>query len=228
MSGILANQMSESVPSANLIIGIRKEVKNKIPYGYCHCGCGSKTPLAKHTSTRDNTIKGLPTRYLPAHSLKKYHKRGNKSLSWKGGKIISSGYLKIHAPNHPNNNMGYIPNSNLVTEKALGKFLPKKAIVHHINSNRLDDNNTNLVVCESIEYHNLLHRRSEAYKICGNANWRKCRYCGKYDDPKNMYQEPFRKGQYTDSCRHRKCFAIYTKAHNEKIKNESATQTQTN
>src|SRR5207237_5036627 len=35
--------------------------------GYCHCGCGRKTTLAKMTSTRDGTIKGQPVRYVRNH-----------------------------------------------------------------------------------------------------------------------------------------------------------------
>ena len=207
MNGIHVSQMLGNAPSVNLITGIEKE--NNIPYGYCYCGCGQKTPLAKHTSTRDKTTKGLPTRYLPAHSLKQHHGRREMSHSWKGGEIISSGYLKIRMPNHPNNNQGYIPNSNLVAEKALGKYLPPKAIVHHINKIKTDDRNNNLIVCESVEYHNMLHRREDAYNACGNANWRKCRYCGEYDDPKNMYQEPIIKESQARGCRHRECYNTY-------------------
>lgn len=44
---------------------------NEIPYGYCHCGCGQKTTLAKATNTRDGTVKGQPCRYLPHHATKK-------------------------------------------------------------------------------------------------------------------------------------------------------------
>jgi hypothetical protein len=130
----------------------------------------------------------------------------------------ASGYLMIYIPQHPNNDNGYVLNSRLVVEKTIGKFLPKKAIVHHFDNNRTNDRNDNLVVCESIQYHNLLHRRAVAYKECGHPNWRKCRYCKKYDDPVNMYQEPFVKSKYTDSCRHRECFNKYMREYNSKRK----------
>ena len=40
-----------------------------------------------------------------------------------------------------------------------------------------NDDSSNLVLCESQEYHSLLHQRKRAYMACGNAKWRKCRIC---------------------------------------------------
>lgn len=38
-----------------------------IPYGYCHCKCGSKTKLARSTNATDGIIRGLPQRYVFGH-----------------------------------------------------------------------------------------------------------------------------------------------------------------
>lgn len=38
------------------------------PYGYCHCGCGQKTKLAKTTRTKWNTVKGKPMKYIHGHN----------------------------------------------------------------------------------------------------------------------------------------------------------------
>ncbi len=62
----------------------------------------------------------------------------------------------------------------LVAEKALGKELPAKAIVHHHTP-------TQLVICQDQAYHLLLHARTKALKECGNPDLRKCIYCGRYD-----------------------------------------------
>lgn len=38
-----------------------------IPYGYCHCGCGQKTPIATSTDKRYGRVKGQPTQYISRH-----------------------------------------------------------------------------------------------------------------------------------------------------------------
>lgn len=73
-----------------------------------------------------------------------------------------------------------------VAEKALGKPLPKGAVVHHIDENRTNNDPSNLVICPSRGYHAMLHSRMRALCECGNANWKKCNVCKKYDDPINL------------------------------------------
>lgn len=73
-----------------------------------------------------------------------------------------------------------------ICEKAICKELPPGAVVHHVDRNPRNNSNTNLVVCPSTEYHQLLHVRTRALDACGNANWRKCKRCGKYDAPENL------------------------------------------
>lgn len=40
--------------------------------GYCHCGCGGKTKIAKMNDARDGTIKGEPRRFISGHNGRKY------------------------------------------------------------------------------------------------------------------------------------------------------------
>ena len=49
--------------------------------------------------------------------------------------------------------------------KALGKLLPPEAEVHHLDMNRSNNTNTNLVVCPNKAYHMLLHARQKQFGI---------------------------------------------------------------
>lgn len=48
-----------------------------------------------------------------------------------------------------------------LAEKALGKPLPKGAVVHHVNECPWDNTPSNLVVCPDQSYHRLLHQRAK-------------------------------------------------------------------
>lgn len=51
-----------------------------------------------------------------------------------------------------------------LAEKALGKSLPLKAIVHHMNMIRSDNHTPfNLIICPDEEYHALLHKRMKEF-----------------------------------------------------------------
>ena len=40
----------------------------EIPYGYCHCGCGRKTNIARKDWPEHGHVKGQPLRYLLGHA----------------------------------------------------------------------------------------------------------------------------------------------------------------
>lgn len=65
----------------------------------------------------------------------------------------------------------------IVAEKALGKPLPDGAVVHHIDGDRSNNANTNLVICQDNAYHTILHNRQRAYEATGNANAARCPQC---------------------------------------------------
>lgn len=49
-------------------------------------------------------------------------------------------------------------------EKALGKKLPKGAIVHHVDEDKGNNENSNLVICPDHAYHMLIHARTRKYE----------------------------------------------------------------
>lgn len=64
----------------------------------------------------------------------------------------------------------------LRAEKALGKPLPPKAVVHHADGSM--NEHAPLVVCENQGYHFLLHVRMRVLQAGGNPNTdRICVYC---------------------------------------------------
>lgn len=84
---------------------------------------------------------------------------GNGSGRWRGGTHIHCGYIKMWVGPRK-----YKKRANIVAEKALGRPLRQDELVHHINGNKLDDRNENLLVCTR-SYHQWLHKRMEACAI---------------------------------------------------------------
>lgn len=125
---------------------------------------------------------------------------GEKNPQWKGGRTVdSSGYVLIKIPSHPRAmGNGYVFEHILVCEKALGKPLPHGAVPHHHDGNQGNNAPSNLVVCQDLAYHNLLHQRQRALEACGNVHWRKCPFCKKYDAIENL--QTYRGSHYHRSC----------------------------
>lgn len=147
----------------------------EVEYGYCHCGCGQKTNLAQQTSTKYGWIKGEPLKFILGHALKGTSGQNRKEI------IISThGYETTFCPRHPKAHKGYVYTHILIAESVLGKSLPPRAVVHHVDGDK-QEYQGNMVICEDESYHQLLHQRERALRACGHASWRKCKSCGTYD-----------------------------------------------
>lgn len=99
----------------------------------------------------------------------------------------------------------------VVAERVLGRPLPHGAVVHHVDEDRANNANINLVICPSAGYHRILHQRMDAMKATGSANYKRCTFCKCYDDPLNMRAE--KSGRYV----HAKCSAA-VKRHRLRVK----------
>lgn len=73
-----------------------------------------------------------------------------------------------------------------IAERIIGKSLPKGCIVHHMDCDPRNNDPGNLLICPSQAYHLLIHSRTRAFNACGNADWKFCRVCKKYDVPENL------------------------------------------
>lgn len=119
------------------------------------------------------------------------HKRGPESHAWKGGVTASSttGRKLIYSPERPREGTKpYTYEHILIAEKALGRILPPKVAVHHVDENPYNNTPGNLVVCQDQAYHLLLHRRMRIVRAGGNPNRQSiCGQCRQLKDNDQFY-----------------------------------------
>jgi hypothetical protein len=117
-------------------------------------------------------------------AAKLIHGAGRECPNWRGGRSNhADGYLMLYIPGHPRcSNVGYVLEHVVIAEKAIGGPLPPGAEVHHVNGNRSDNANTNLVICQDHTYHALLHRRAKVLAAGGDPN--RQRVCSRCKQPK--------------------------------------------
>jgi len=113
--------------------------------------------------------------YIPKERA---NQKGSNSPTWKGGKIIDyTGYIRIKNHNHPFSNskgQNYMFEHRLVMEKWLRenkpdseflveldgeKYLKPEVIVHHIDSNRSNNNIKNLLCFNNKKEHISFHKK---------------------------------------------------------------------
>jgi len=127
------------------------------------------------------------------------------------------GYPHVKMPDHPNaDRFGWVHEHVVVAARALGRGIPPGAEVHHIDGDKYNNAPSNLVLCESHEYHWLLHTRQRALDACGHADWLPCQYCKGYVDPQHLSAvrrtDPARQSQAAGPRYHRSCAREYQAA----------------
>lgn len=98
--------------------------------------------------------------------------KGINHPKWKNGEYINEdGYKMILDTRHPNAyGSRYVLEHRLIMEKAVGRYLTKDEVIHHINKNRQDNRIENLEIVDRSK-HNVIH--FTVYKkdrICYNCN----------------------------------------------------------
>jgi hypothetical protein len=84
------------------------------------------------------------------------------------GKMAQGKYSRGHRPLKSYRHVEGKRIHVLRAEKALGRSLPPKAVVHHADGSMSDD--APLVICENQAYHRLLHARMNIQRAGGNPN----------------------------------------------------------
>lgn len=141
----------------------------------CQCGCGRTRPAL--------TSKGKVARYIAGHNRLVAAQRLRGTVI---AVFPSTGYPMLLEVGKRARAM-----HRLIAERALGKPLPAGVEIHHIDDDRANYANSNLVICENKDYHRLLHSRArivraggdpETQKICGSCHrllYRTCFYASK-------------------------------------------------
>lgn len=104
----------------------------EIAYGFCHCTCGQKTPIAKRSRTSLGHVKGQPLPYVPGHTS--FHRgqryaieeRGYATPCWIWRMCIQKngyGYVRVNSKHR----MAHVH----AWERIHGP-VPKKHHVHHM------------------------------------------------------------------------------------------------
>lgn len=163
----------------------------------CACGCGGVAPIDR---------RGVQQRYRRGH-----HRApsGVDHPRWNGGRSpMGNGYVAVLDPSHPRATLRgrYVAEHVVVAERALGRPLPGKHPVHHVDGNKKNNVGGNLVICENHAYHMLLERRTRALAACGNASAQRCRICKRYDRQDNITVSTHGRGGH-ERAYHRSCAA---------------------
>lgn len=119
----------------------------------------------------------------------------------------------------------------IIAERVYGKPLPAKSRVHHADGDCTNNENYNLVICENDGYHFLLHTRAKAFAECGNANFKKCTHCKRYDSPDNLTITTRKSGTHKggELAYHKECNNAVLRSYHRKLgrkaRNENTGQT---
>lgn len=184
-----------------------------MPVTTCECGCGEEAPIAKSNNKRDGIVKGQRYRFVKGHHAR--GRKGKEAFGWRGGRTRTvDGYRLVFMPEHPNaRSNGYVPEHIYVAAKAMGKPVPKGAVVHHVNGDKLDNRPCNLVVLQDLSLHLHIHKRQRAFDASGHADWLRCSFCKQYSDPSEMYSHPTISVGY-----HRECNREYSRKYYHRVR----------
>lgn len=79
---------------------------------------------------------------------------GENHPSWKGGRVVHTGYIDVYNPNHPRaNHIGYVKEHILIMEKVMGRPLKKEEQIHHIDFDRKNNTVNNLWLSSNSSHH---------------------------------------------------------------------------
>lgn len=109
-------------------------------------------------------------------------------------------YKRVVAHGHPRADRdGHVKEHKVIAERAIGRYLPLGAEIHHVDENPLNNANSNLVICQDRAYHKLLHKRARIVRAGGNPNTQ--RICSSCKQIKDVCEFNRRADDYQTACR---------------------------
>jgi transposase len=105
---------------------------------------------------------GIKIRWSKENRTTNCFQNGADNPNWRGGRFFDKrhGYIHINVPGR-----GYMKEHTIIAEKALGRRLKRGEIVHHIDGDKTNNKNSNLLICDN-SYHLWLEKRMAAlYQI---------------------------------------------------------------
>jgi uncharacterized protein (DUF1330 family) len=105
--------------------------------------------IGVHVTTIEGVCKRLQIKTVHCGS-----RTGPESAHWRGGRMKLKGYWQVKSPDHPfATKKGYVAEHRLVMEQKLGRYLERGEVVHHIDGNRENNSEQNLMVFQTNAVH---------------------------------------------------------------------------
>lgn len=96
----------------------------------------------------------------------------------------------------------------LIAERVVGRPLPRTVQIHHVDEDKSNFANANLVICQDAAYHQLLHVRARVVRAGGNPNTQRvCGRCRRLRLLEEFAKRAERPGGHCQWCR--ACYAAY-------------------
>jgi hypothetical protein len=138
------------------------EIRRLHADGLSQSAIGKRLDVSNHTIGKRMKLLDLKPNGVPS---------GEKSTSWKGGRIVRYGYVLVRDPSHPHAmSHGYVREHIKIMVELIGRPLYRGENVHHINGDRADNRIENLQLISSAA-HSALHatERWDAMDDTGRA-----------------------------------------------------------
>lgn len=119
------------------------------------CSCTNKTVLV----VRGNCLRQKETRSCGClHKERSSKQIGAKNPNWKGGIKRSGGRVFVQRPSHPYaSKQGYVLGYRLKMERRIGRYLRPEEVVHHIDGDKSNDAQGNLMLFANDSEHRMHH-----------------------------------------------------------------------